>query len=433
MKPNNENKPNNTIRIWNHLHVMTDLDPIMYRDNQPPYVSIYLPIVHNDRAGGQSDYDRIEFKDLKKQAELDLARDFQPDQWRGIHDRLDFLEKHADPGVWQQAWKGGSHSIGYLVSNTEIFVYKLDQPVKPISIVGQKFYLKPLFDNYENTMNYYILALSNDRYAVIKGDEDGLMRLPYPENVDGVMSTEGQTDEFQFDTYDRNPGMEGEEGQVKESGSLDFITLEGHLNPYHGWKSRNDVRQDEGEKWFRYVNQVVNDSIKKHDPTPVILCTLPEHVSEWQKACTIHDMMPEVIKKNPDQLDARTLLQDAVAIMRDFQAKKQQEYVEQFEYDASKGKGSTDAEEVGKAIFDDRVATLLVKKGKHLAGTYDKATGAVKQDLAKDLLDDMRLDPASPDLIDALAQAALDHGGRVIILEAEQMPKGADVAAIYRY
>ena len=403
-------KPNEEIRIFEHTHLMDGLKPVIYTENKPPYVSLYIPVDHNNRAGGRSDWDRIEYKDLKKQAILDLERDYQPEDYHGIIERLDFLEEHPDWFVWENAVGG----MAFLISNTEIFVFSLTFKPEPMVTVGDTFFMKPLFRNFEDRLHYYILALSNDRFGFIEGDEEALHRLPMPKGVH---------DEFSEEFADYN-GTEG---------ALDYVTLEGHMSPYHGWLSRNEVKQEEGIKFFRYVNKAVDNAWKLHDPTPVIIASLPEHQKAFRDICTIHDVLPEGIMKDPGGLDAPTLLADAVAIMTKHRDEAIAQVIDTFDYDQSQGKASSDVKEIGKALFDKKVATLLVQEGKVIPGTYDPATGDVEFDPALNPLDDKKLDPASPDLIDGLAQAALQQGGRVIVLPEEKMPGGNVAAAIYRY
>lgn len=66
-------KPNEEIRIFEHTHIMDGLKPVIYTENKPPYVSLYIPVDHNNRAGGRSDWDRIEYKDLKSKQFLTLS------------------------------------------------------------------------------------------------------------------------------------------------------------------------------------------------------------------------------------------------------------------------------------------------------------------------------------------------------------------------
>ena len=45
--------------IFESIHVMNDLTDAPYQSAQPPYVSLYLPVKHQDREGGRNDWDRL--------------------------------------------------------------------------------------------------------------------------------------------------------------------------------------------------------------------------------------------------------------------------------------------------------------------------------------------------------------------------------------
>ncbi len=399
--------------IFSSIHIMTDLTDAPYQSAEPPYVSLYLPVKHQDREGGRNDWDRIELKDLIKEARENLATMCsEKREYEGIVKRLEFIEAHPDWFVWQNS----KSAIAFLVSNTSAFVYELDIdiPEKGFVTVSDQFFMKPLFREFEHGIRYYLLMLSNDRFGFVEGDQTSLRRMPLPKSVH---------DEFSelFADYD------GHEG------ALDYETLEGHMSPYHGWLSRNDVKKEEGEKFFRYVNKAVNDTFKKLDPTPVILVSLPEHQTEFRRISTIHDLVDQGIEKDPGALDYPDLLKDAIAIMESKRQTEIAELLDHYSYETSQGKGSDDPVEIGQALFDKKVATLLIQKGKVLPGTYDAQSGAVSLDTTTDPADDLEFDPASPDLADELGQAALLQGAQIIVLPEEQMPNGSVVAAIYRY
>lgn len=399
--------------IFESIHVVNDLTDAPYQSAQPPYVSLYLPVQHEDREGGRNDWDRIELKDLIKEAQENLERMCSDkSQFEGIEKRLRFIEAHPDWFVWQNS----KSAIAFLISNTAVFVYQLDIdiPNKGFVTVSDQFFMKPLFRAFEHGMRYYLLMLSNDHFGFVEGDQSSLRRMPMPQSVH---------DEFSelFEDYD------GHEG------ALDYETLEGHMSPYHGWLSRNDVKKEEGEKFFRYVNKAVNDTFKKHDPTPVILVCLPEHQTEFRRICTIHDVLDKGIEKDPGSLSYPELLKDAVGLMEDYREQDIKKLLEQYSYEASQGKGSSDPVQIGQALYDKKVGTLFMQKGKVLPGSFDGATGTVTLDSATDPQDDKEFDPASPDLVDELGQAALLQGAQIIVLPEEQMPDGCAVAAIYRY
>ena len=107
--------------------------------------------------------------------------------------------------------------------------------------------------------------------------------------------------------------------------------------------------------------------------------------------------------------------------------------LEQYALDASKGRATDDYNAIALALLERKVGVLLVQEGKDIPGTYDPKTGEMFFDPAGDPKDDLNEDPASPDLVDAFAQAALAQDAHIYVLPAEKMPVDRGVAAIYRY
>lgn len=204
------------------------------------------------------------------------------------------------------------------------------------------------------------------------------------------------------------------------------------MSPYHDHKSRKEVSKEEAEKFFRHVNKVMA-GFASVDPTPVILVTLPEHDTMFRRICTFDTLLPEGIEKDARTLSGDALRDDAVKII---DAKRQAELkkvIDQYEYDASKNRASDDLVKVGKALMERNVATLFVEMGKGLPGTFDVATGTVTMDEHRDPTDDKLLDPADPDIVDAMAQAALKQDAVIYVLSADEMPTKNGVAATFRH
>lgn len=408
------------------IHIASGISKDLYEATEPPYVSIYLPVHHETRAGGRGWWDEIAYKDAKKLAMEDLQRSYSHEQYKGIAARLDYLEHHPNYFTWENT----QGTIAFLVSNAAVYVYMLSiQTEKPLVVVGDEYYIKPLIRRYEHDLHYYLLMLSNDRFAFVEGDKDTLRRLPMP-----IIDENGIPHQVEAEYSDGFANSEEKpDDPHSEAGALDYATLEGHMSAYHGWQSSNEVKQEEGEKFFRYVNWAVNNSFKLHDPTPVIIVGLPKQQSEFRRICTIHDVVEQGIEKDPAGLDFPTLLGDAVAIMDKLRDEKLAQMEERFGYDKSKGKGSSDPVEIAHAAFEKKVAVLMVARGKSLPGSYDPSDGTISFDANPDVADDKLYDTAAPDVADSLAQAVLKQGGEVVVLAPEQMPEGASMAAIYRY
>ena len=72
--------------------VLDNFDPKAYENAEPPLVSIYLPIHRTEREDRRDEWDKIEFKDLKEEAERTLREKFPKEEdWAGIAERLNYL------------------------------------------------------------------------------------------------------------------------------------------------------------------------------------------------------------------------------------------------------------------------------------------------------------------------------------------------------
>lgn len=392
------------------IRTVDNFDPELYKQAKAPYVSIYLPVQHKERTQRRDTWTADEFKDLAKEALRRLAEGYDDEAFAGLRERIDYLQGHPDDTVWLNAGKG----LAFLMSNTGVDVLNLDFAPEATVVVGDELYIKPLLRNFRYGMSYYLLLLNTDRFGLLRGDYDGVHYLPLLPSVHQEFAE-------MFDAYD---GTEA---------ALDYYSLEGHMSPYHDHKSRKEVSKEEAEKFFRHVNKVMSDDVAKVDPTPVILVTLPEHAALFRRLCTFDTLLPEGIEKDARTLSGETLRDDAVKII---DAKRQadlKKVIERYELDASKSKATDDLVKVGEALAERNVDVLFVEMGKGLPGTFDATTGAIAYDDHRDPVDAELIDPADPDIVDAMAQAALKQGATIYVLASDEMPTESGVAAIFRH
>lgn len=392
------------------IRTVDNFDPELYKQAKAPYVSIYLPVQHKERTQRRDTWTADEFKDLAKEALRRLAEGYDDEAFAGLRERIDYLQDHPDDTVWLNAGKG----LAFLMSNAGVDVLNLDFAPEATVVVGDELYIKPLLRNFRYGMSYYLLLLNTDRFGLLRGDYHGVHYLPLLPSVHQELAE-------MFDAYD---GTEA---------ALDYYSLEGHMSPYHDHKSRKEVSKEEAEKFFRHVNKVMSDDVAKVDPTPVILVTLPEHAALFRRLCTFDTLLPKGIEKDARTLSGETLRDDAVKII---DAKRQadlKKVIERYELDASKSKAIDDLVKVGEALAERNVDVLFVEMGKGLPGTFDATTGAITCDGHRDPVDAKLIDPADPDVVDAMAQAALKQGATIYVLASDEMPTESGVAAIFRH
>lgn len=275
------------------IHTVTEIDPNQFKTQKGPVATIYLPLHHESRGRRQDDQDRIELKDLAKKAEDELLKQYDKEDIQGIVDRLDFIITHEDLDMWRTEAKG----MGILTSNDECYVYLMDGAPSAIVEVGDKFDMAPIFGEAvrDEATHYKMLLLSSDYFELLDGDANSIHFVKFPDDVKHYFA----------ETY---PEFDG------ETTPLDYYSLEDHESPFHDHKSRNDVTQEETTKFFRYVNKAISEKLLKDNTVPVILVTLPEHVNEFEKICSIQ-LFPKVIEKDPNGLTGKQLREMAVELI----------------------------------------------------------------------------------------------------------------------
>ena len=343
------------------ITILADFDSALYEQVEPPLVSLYLP-THGSAPGDESD--RIEFEALVEQARAKLAQERERREYKGVDERLAYAAEHFDDLM--SPAPGGSLAV--LAGNDRTYIYRLGYEAGPLAFVGERFYVKPLLKNFQFGSHYFLLGLSADRFAFVHGDFGSLERVELPRDVLDAFS-----EEFPL-VYD------GHEG------ALDYSSLENHMPPYHGWKSRNDVRKEEAGKFFQYVNKAVTDYLVAGTDLPVILVS--EHVREARAT----------------------------------------ELLEKFGDAEARGGASSDLKAIGLALVERKVRALFLAEGAYIPGGFDEQTGEVFL---------FEREPhgrfQGPELADGFVRAALAQDADVFELPAEKIPGDSGIAALYRY
>lgn len=384
------------------ISLLADFDSALFEGAQAPAVSIYLPT--HGRAGAEED--RIAFKSLVQEARGKLVQEFEHREHTGLDARLDEAAARLD----DLASPAPGGSLAVFADDGRAYAYRLGYEAGPSVSVDERFHTRPLLRNFQFGSRYFLLGLSADRFAFILGDFGSLERVKLPCEVPGEFS-----EEFPL-VYD------GHEG------ALDYSSLENHLPPYHGYKSRNDVRKEEAEKFFRSVDKAVTDYLVRGTDLPVILVSLPEHQAMFRRISTIPHLLDEGIEKDIGGLEAPELLADAKGVIERAREAHAARLLEDFGGAEAHGRATTDLAAIGLALVERKVRALFVAEGAYIPGGFNEETGEVHL---------FEREPhgrfQGPELADGFARAALAQDAEVLELESSQVPGDAGMAALFRY
>lgn len=388
------------------ITVLEDFDFSLFEQAQPPLVSLYLPL--GGPADG-ADGDRTRFGELLEEVRGKLAQEFEHREHTGIDARLDRVAERL-PELAERAAGG---SLALFVDNGRTLAIPLGYAAGPRAFAGDRFLVTPLLRQFQWGSRYLLLGLSADRFALIRGSFGSLQREELAPSVKDEFS------ELFPEVYD------GHEG------ALDYQSLENHMPPYHGYKSRNDVKKEEAEKFFRYVNRAVTAHLAAAEDAPdlpVILVSLPEHQAAFRRISTVPHLLPKGIEKDVGGLREPELLAEARSVIECARLTRAEALLAEFGDAAAHGRASADPAAIGLALVERKVRALFLAEDADVAGGFDTGTGEVVL-FERGPHDRFQ----GPELADQFARAALAQDAEVMELPANQVPGEVGIAALYRY
>ncbi|MDI6695341.1 MAG: hypothetical protein QME21_09865 [Anaerolineales bacterium] len=147
----------------------------------------------------------------------------------------------------------------------------------------------------------------------------------------------------------------------------------------------------------------------------------------YQKANNYRDLLAEGIEGNPDEVNPEILHQRAWQIVQPLFEQERRDKLESLQkaMDTDLGKCAITIENVLISADQGRVDTLFLVKDAQQWGQFDPTVGHVEFDSKPDI--------NSRDLLDLAAVRTLRYGGKVYLLEANEMPAPGLAAALLRY
>lgn len=376
-----------------------DFSQKLFDQPTPPCLSVYLP-THRHHPDNQQD--PIRYSNLVKSLHESLLQQFSEEQVQPL--LAPFLDLAEDRDFWAHTLDGLA-----VLGNKDLFrVYKLQRPVAELAVAADSFHLKPLLRILQSADRYHILAINRQEAKLFEGNRDALAQVELAPQVPRTI-----TDAL------------GEELTAPRQ-TVGSYGGAGGAGMHHGHGGRKAEVDSDAERFFRAVDRAVLEHHSQPSGLPLFLAALTEHHHIFHEVSHNPFLQPEGIDVHPDSLASiDELRQRAWQLVEPQYLKRLAALVEEFGNARSKGLGSDDIQEVGKAIADGRVANVLIEARREIPGRIDAKTGEVTFEALEN--------PEVDDLLDDLAALTLKMGGKVVLVPRERMPTETGIAAIYRF
>jgi hypothetical protein len=365
-----------------------------------PCVSIYLPT----HRAVEMQQDQIRFKNLLRAAEEKLAalRLRTPEVQRLLEPARKLLE---DPFFWQHL----SDGLAVFISPRLFREFRVPLNFPELSIVTERFHVKPLLTLLSLDGQYFLLALSQNEVRLLRGTSFNATEVELesvPHGLADVIKPEEREKQLQFHTRAPAAGP-GRRAAV-----------------FHGHGAAAENQKDQILRYFRRINQGIHE-VLRNERAPLVLAGVEYLFPLYREANTYPYLLEQGIAGNPDGLTAEHLHARAWPIVRPHFERASWEAARRFEKLLRAGRGSDRLEEVVPAAHAGKVESLLVAVGVQRWGHYDPKDGAV--------VTSPEPRPSDQDLLDYAALHTLLHGGDVYAVAPERLPGASPVAACFRY
>lgn len=372
-----------------------------------PRLSLYMP---THRAGAETQQDPIRFKNLLGQAESRLA-----DYGLRTPEAQEFLERASDELLQDEIfWQQQSDGLALFTAPDLFRYYRLPLDFEEIVTVGDQFYIKPVFKFFQNSGNFYILALSQDEVRLLEGTKYGVEEVDLerlPPSLAEALKWDDPERQLQSHTVSR--GRQG-----GERGKPDMT--------FHGHGVGTDDDKTNILRYFQKVDRGLSDFLAG-EQVPVVLAGVEYLFPIYREASSYNYLVEPGIPGNPEDLSGEKLHARAWQLLEPRFKREQEESTELYRQQAGTetGRASNDISEIVPAAYSGRVGRLFIQERSQIWGRYDLANNRIDVHPERT--------PASEDLLNTAALYTFQNDGAIYVVEGSEMPDESSIAAVFRY
>lgn len=374
-----------------------DLGRLASKDAEPPVISVYLPVASLPDDTRKNDI-RLKNAIAAAHAKLESA---------GVDE--DPAGKILEPLRYWQSEGGLQPDSGpgavMFIEPGDASLFRLPVQVPELTIVGDRFCLKPAIAAVSVQASFLLLALARNSVTLYRGRNDSLEPIVLPDDVPRSMS-DAVGRELSDPQLQHHAGSTGSESAI-----------------YHGHGAGKDEQDSEQTRFLK----VLDEALRRNgfDGTPLVLAGVDDITAEYRRISEYEPILPSTVSGSPDSYDERRLAQ---AARETYQADTRQRRLHELEGlqsgDIDRAT-TTDPDEIVVAAHYERIERLFIAADREYRGRYDPAE---REPIALDADE-----PDAVDLLDLPASAALASGADLVALPADAFGSGRVAAAVLRY
>ncbi|MBN2247058.1 MAG: hypothetical protein JW733_00010 [Coriobacteriia bacterium] len=362
-------------------------------------VSIFLPTQRFGPGSQEADSTRLKNLTRRAQAELEAQGLKAADAERLLAPARALLD---DRPLWLRSRDG----LAVLLGDDTPHVFQLDVPVPEHVHVSRRFWVRPLLPLLGRDDVYWVLALSQKRVRLLKGDRSSLAEVP-SEHI-----PESLSDALQWEDYEKS-SLQFHTGTSGSGGRRPAV--------FHGTGETDS--KDELVRFFREIDRGLHEHLGS-DHAPLVLAGVDYLIPLYHEVSTCPSLLTEAVTGNPDALGDQALRDRSWAIAAEAFGRSGETTLETIAEAWASPQVTTGPQPIREAAAAGRIASLLISEAAGWWSDDETGSGIVQYDDYPD---------ADEDLLQTAALDTLTNGGEVLFFGADRMPHEARTVALLRY
>lgn len=387
----------------------------LLRTSGGPCVSIFLPTF---RAGSERQQNPIRLKNVVR----DVAERLEGDWGMRSPDADELLEPIKRLVDDNSFWLHQQDGLMLFRSPSVFKSFQVPIPVNELAVVENRFHVKPLLPllSGDGDGHFYILSLSRKNIRLLGGSRFRIDEIDL--DAKGVPNTFTEA----LGELQRRPtqfqGGSSKTPHRFSMGKKGSPTFAGH-----------GTQEDDLGAELRNFFERFDDALAKIDvdrKAPVVLAGVEYLLPIYRDvATTFQNICEDALTGNMEGEKPEDLHAAAWEIVEPHFLEDRRKAAERFGDLKGSGRVSNDLAEILTAAHEGRVDTLFVARGVRVWGSYDTEHRKMKPQ------SDQSAPPShgSEDLLDLAAVQTYMNGGRVFVVDPQEVPDSRQSAAVFRY
>ncbi|TDS13127.1 baeRF3 domain-containing protein [Sphingobacterium paludis] len=353
-------------------------------------LSIYLPL---HKSVSESSLDFLAFKNLIK----DIRSGADVTHHQALEDLLVPVENFLE----SKDFVRGSAGALAIFSAPKVFeIVMLPEQTEATFYIDECFYLLPLLAFAGDNKPFQVLALGKNHVRLFEGDRYRFDEINLDQNIPSNMK-----EALGYDLTDNH-----------------LHAAAGGSAAIHGYMEITDEKETDNTRFFRIIDQEINEKYSKQRKMPLILAALPENESLFQSISKNECLEKDCISLNADSIDKQVLHSRALEILDTKKTEGLDKQLERFAGAKSENLATDEVAEIARHAMDSRIERLFITKGKKLPGSISIADRKIKPDA-----------DSHSDIINKIALLTYKNGGQIHTLQTNTGKLPSGIGSINRF